>query len=232
MTTPSRPSKNAEDQRPQVVIHDKRRIDPDTLQLRDAGTKPPTDPRGREHPGGTDSALLAGGAAPRGQAPEETGGEALRAALAERTQDLQRVKAEYDNYRRRVQRERLAIGEAAVAEAVRTLLPVLDTIDQARAHDDAAAGFEAVANRLQIQLASLGLETLGTEGEPFDPECHEALTSTESDHVDHPTCTHILRSGYRLGEILLRPAQVAVEQPPAPDRQSTSTSVSDRTDSA
>ncbi|MER6398582.1 nucleotide exchange factor GrpE [Kitasatospora sp. NPDC001603] len=233
MTTPSRPSKNTEQQRPPVVIRDKRRIDPDTLQLRPGAEERPAKHSDQQGAGGPASALLGGGAAPSpGQAPAEAGGESLRATLAERTTDLQRVKAEYDNFRRRVQRERLAIHTSAVAEVLRTLLPILDTIDRARAHQDTAAAFDTVARSLEEQLAALGVQQVGTAGEAFDPTLHEAVTSTESDQVDRPTCTQILRPGYRLGEVLLRPAQVAVEQPSTPDRPSPSSSESDRTDSA
>ncbi|MFE5581595.1 nucleotide exchange factor GrpE [Kitasatospora sp. NPDC056531] len=216
-----------------MVIRDKRRIDPDTLQLRPGAEERPAKPSDQQGAGSPASALLGGGAEPSpGQVPAGADGESLRAALAERTQDLQRVKAEYDNFRRRVQRERLAIHASAVAEVLRSLLPILDTIDRARAHEDTAAAFDTVARSLEEQLAALGVQQFGTEGEPFDPTLHEAVTSTESDRVDRPTCTQILRTGYRLGEVLLRPAQVAVEQPPAPDRQSAGSSVSDRTDSA
>ncbi|MGW2255317.1 hypothetical protein ACWCXH_34825 [Kitasatospora sp. NPDC001660] len=101
MTTPSRPRKKPEEQRPPVVIRDKRRIDPDTLQLRPGSEERLAKPSGQQGAGGPASALLGGGAAPSpGQAPAGAGGESLRAALAERTQDLQRVKAEYDNFRR------------------------------------------------------------------------------------------------------------------------------------
>ncbi|WP_037782839.1 nucleotide exchange factor GrpE [Kitasatospora purpeofusca] len=232
MTTPSRPGENTEDRRPPVVIRDKRRIDPETLQLRPGVERPATHKpsgQGEQGAGSTAGTLLGGGATSTpDQAPTGAGGESLRATLAERTRDLQRVKAEYDNYRRRVQRERLAIREGVMAEVLRTLLPVLDTIDRARTHQDTAAAFDTVAASLQNQLAALGLQQFGTEGEPFDPTLHEALSSTESDRADHPTCTHILRPGYRLGEILLRPAQVAVEQP-HPDQQASGSSSSERT---
>ncbi|MFJ9847360.1 nucleotide exchange factor GrpE [Kitasatospora sp. NPDC101155] len=104
--------------------------------------------------------------------------------MAERTQDLQRVKAEYDNFRRRVQRERLAIHASAVAEVLRMLLPILDTIDRARAHEDTAAAFDTVARSIEDQLAALGVQQFGTEGEPFDPPTHQqSPSSSVSEHA-------------------------------------------------
>ncbi|MFJ8856357.1 nucleotide exchange factor GrpE [Streptomyces sp. NPDC102437] len=209
-----------------MVIRDKRRID--TLHLRDAGTKRPAESEGREHPGGTRQCP----AGRRCRTPARAGprrgrqrGATRRAGRTHpgsttsegRVRQLPPTRPAQTPRHRRSRRGRRRP----------TLLPVLDTIEQARAHDDAAAGFEAVADRMQVQLASP--ETLGKEGEPFDPSCHEALSSTESNRVDRPTCTHILRSGYRLGEILLRPAQVAVEQPLAPDHQTSGSSLSEGT---
>ncbi|WP_260618536.1 MULTISPECIES: nucleotide exchange factor GrpE [Streptomyces] len=138
----------------------------------------------------------------------------MQAQLTERTADLQRLKAEYDNYRKRVQRDRLAIREIAVANVLGGLLPVLDAIDQAREHGDADPGLRAVAEVLETQLATLGLQEVGTPGERFDPACHQAISCQRSDKVDQPTCTAVLRPGYRVGQHLLRPAQVAVCEPP------------------
>jgi molecular chaperone GrpE len=95
---------------------------------------------------------------------------------------------------------------------VASLLPVLDTLDQARAHAD-LAGFEAAAQELHERLGLLGLRRFGAVGDAFDPSRHEAVTATESADVDGPTCTRLLRPGYRLGERVLRPAHVDVTQP-------------------
>ncbi|MFP1625314.1 nucleotide exchange factor GrpE [Streptomyces sp. 5K101] len=138
----------------------------------------------------------------------------LRARLAELTADLQRVKAEYDNYRKRVRRDRLAIREIAVVNVLTGLLPVLDAADEARGQWN-DPGTEAVARVLENRLAALGLKSVGEPGEPFDPTAHEALTYTPSDTVTRPVCTAVLRHGYRLGDRLLRPAQVCVTGPPA-----------------
>ncbi|MFF4260900.1 MULTISPECIES: nucleotide exchange factor GrpE [Streptomyces] len=183
------------------MIRDRRRIDPVTLELR-AGDGPP------EHTetGGGEVAAPSGVPA--------AGSTTARAQLAERTADLQRLKAEYDNYRKRVQRDRLAIREIAVANVLGGLLPVLDAIDQARKHGDVDPGLQAVADVLETQLATLGLQEVGTPGEPFDPTRHEAISYQRSDKVDQPTCTTVHRPGYRVGQHLLRPAQVTVSEPP------------------
>jgi molecular chaperone GrpE len=141
----------------------------------------------------------------------------LRAQLTERTADLQRVKAEYDNYRKRVHRDRLAVREIAVANVLARLLPVMDVIEQAREHGEVSGGFAAVADELQVQLGALGLEPIGEAGNPFDPQIHDALWYASSDEVKRATCTAVLRSGYRVGNSLLRPAEVAVAGPPALD---------------
>lgn len=138
----------------------------------------------------------------------------LRAELAERTADLQRVKAEYDNYRKRVRRDRLALREIAVANVLRALLPVLDAVDRARELGQVHGGFQQVTEELEAELAALGLRSFGEVGEPFDPTRHEALCHAYSPEVDRTTCSEILAPGYQVGGCLLRPAQVAVTEPP------------------
>jgi molecular chaperone GrpE len=155
----------------------------------------------------------------------------LQTELAERTADLQRVKAEYDNYRKRVQRDRLAVRQIAVANVLHGLLPVLDAIARARELGEVHGGFQQVAEVLEAELAALGLQSYGEVGERFDPERHEALVHAYSMEVGGPTCSEVLALGYRVGERLLRPAQVAVIEPPAPSRANTrSRSVSERRD--
>lgn len=138
--------------------------------------------------------------------------------LAERTADLQRVHAEYANYRKRADRERLIAGELAVGRALSDLLPVLDDIDRAREHGDLTGGLKAISDHLQAVFAKLGLEAFGEVGDPFDPTVHEAVMHNESDEVTEPTCTTVMRKGYRHGERLLRAAMVGVSDPadPAP----------------
>lgn len=181
-------------QRTLSIVRDDRRRDPGTsLELRRRGDVAP---------------------APR---PDAAAAEAdfLREQLRERTADLRRVKSEYDTYRKRVRRDRRAVGEIAVANVLTGLLPVLDAIDQARRQGEVTGGFRRVADLLEAELASLGLRSFGTAGDPFDPALHEAVSCVRSDHVERPTCTTILRPGYRVGDQLLRPAQAEVAQPPA-----------------
>ncbi|MFD0395599.1 nucleotide exchange factor GrpE [Streptomyces nogalater] len=137
-------------------------------------------------------------AAPSGEAA------ALRARLRECTADLRRVQAEFDNYRRRVGRDRLAVREIAVANVLTGLLPVLDAIGQARGHGEVTGGFRRVTEVLESELAALGLRSFGTAGDPFDPTRHEAVSCTYSADVRQPTCTVVLRPGYRVGDQLLR----------------------------
>ncbi|MFE7327440.1 nucleotide exchange factor GrpE [Streptomyces sp. NPDC057565] len=197
---------------PLVVIRDRRSIDPVALR--------PRRPEGQE---ATPSAHTAATAGPpvtgRNAAHSPSGPEdrirQLEADLAERTEDLQRVKAEYDNYRKRVRRDRLAIREAAVANVLAGLLPVLDAIDRARAQGHVTGGFHQVAGILESHLAALGLHSVGEAGEPFDPHIHEALTSTIASGTTGTTCIEVLRPGYRVGAHLMRAAQVAVAERPA-----------------
>ncbi|MFI9648174.1 nucleotide exchange factor GrpE [Streptomyces sp. NPDC052040] len=139
----------------------------------------------------------------------------LRRLLDERTADLQRVKAEYDNYRKQVRRDRMAVREIAAENVLRALLPVLDAVEGARRQGGALPqGLQAVADVLDAQLGSLGLCAVGEEGEPFDPTHHEAVAHTVSAGARCPVCTGIVSLGYRVGDRLLRPARVTVTGPP------------------
>lgn len=140
---------------------------------------------------------------------------ALGAELRERTADLQRLKAEFDNYRKRVHRDRQAVGEIAVANVLSRLLPVLDSLAEAREQGEVTGGFWRIAESLEAELAALGLEPVGAAGAPFDPRIHEAVTYTPDERLDRALCTEVLRQGYRVGDQLLRPAQVAVTGLPA-----------------
>lgn len=181
-----------------VVIRDKRRIDPISGELR---------------PG----AAPAAPAAPSPTAPaagEEAGqvGE-LTGQLAERTADLQRLQAEYANYRKRVERDRLAVADRALASVLLGLLPVLDDIGRARAHGELGGGFKSVAEALEATLVKLGLDRYGEPGDPFDPTIHEALTHSYSADVDTTICVQIMQPGYRVNGRILRPALVGVAEP-------------------
>jgi len=137
----------------------------------------------------------------------------LRAQLDERTEDLQRVTAEYANYRKRVERDRLAVAEQATAQVITALLPVLDDLDRAKEHGDLVGPFALVAEQLTSALAKFGLTGFGEVGDAFDPTRHEAVSHQTSADVTEPTCVTVMRRGYLLGERLLRPALVAVADP-------------------
>ncbi|MFB7312803.1 nucleotide exchange factor GrpE [Streptomyces sp. NPDC056192] len=157
------------------------------------------------------------GASPAGDSVQTVGLTAqldqVRTALAERTGDLQRLQAEYQNYRRRVERDRVTVKEIAVAGLLSELLPVLDDVGRAREHGELVGGFKSVAESLETVVAKLGLQQFGKEGEPFDPTIHEALMHSYAPDVTETTCVAILQPGYRIGERTIRPARVAVAEP-------------------
>lgn len=136
-----------------------------------------------------------------------------RTALSERTGDLQRLQAEYQNYRRRVERDRATVKEIAVANLLAEFLPVLDDVGRARDHGELVGGFKSVAESLETVVAKLGLQQFGKEGDPFDPTIHEALMHSYAPDVTETTCVGILQPGYRIGERTVRPARVAVAEP-------------------
>jgi len=175
------------------VIRDKRRIDPATGEVRAGAEAPAPDPVEQE---------LA-----------DIVSADIKSLLDERTADLQRVQAEFTNYRRRVDRDRQAVAEQALASVLVGLLPVVDDIDRARAHGEVDGGFKLVADGLETTLAKLGLQRFGEAGEPFDPTVHEAMTHALSPEVTEPTCAEIYQPGYRVGDRILRPARVAVVEP-------------------
>lgn len=130
--------------------------------------------------------------------------------LAELTNDLQRVHAEYANYRRRVDRDRELVRETAIGSTLAELLPIVDDVDRARQHGELDGAFRSVGEALEAALARVGLEKFGAEGEPFDPTVHEALTTEARDDVSEPTVVSVYQPGYRFAGRVLRPARVAV----------------------
>nr|WP_051179589.1 nucleotide exchange factor GrpE [Nocardia concava] len=151
----------------------------------------------------------ASGAEGAPEASEDALADAITAELAERTADLQRLTAEYANYRRRVERDRKATIDNAKAQIVSELLPVLDDLDRARAHGDLDNGpLKSVADKLVTALQKQGLEEFGSEGEPFDPTLHEAVQH-EGSGAD-PVLGMVMRKGYRFGDRVLRHALVGV----------------------
>lgn len=196
MTGPS-----PEEEEPRVVIRDKRRIDPDTGEV-------------RQQAGAAQSGDAASWSAAEAPKPQDSAEIAdLRTQVAERTADLQRVSAEYANYRKRVDRDRVVVVEQATASVLGALLPVLDDLDRAAEHGDLSGPFKAVADQLQAILSKLGLESFGEAGDPFDPIVHEAVMHSTSPEVTEPTAVNVMRRGYKHGERLLRPAMVAVADP-------------------
>lgn len=175
------------------VVRDRRRIDPDTGELREPVSE------SREPAAG--------------QAATADALAAAEALAAERLDQWQRVQAEYVNYRRRVERDREAVRENAVATVLGELLGVLDDIGRARDHGDLTGAFRSVGEGLETVTAKLGLVRYGEPGDEFDPRVHEALMHEYSDEVSVPTCTKVLMSGYRYGERIIRPARVAVAEP-------------------
>jgi len=133
--------------------------------------------------------------------------------VATLTSDLQRLQAEYANYRKRVERDRAVAHESAVGAVLTELLALLDDVDRAEQHGELSGGFKAVADQLNSITSRIGLEKYGTEGEAFDPQIHEALTHDESADVAVATASKILQPGYKYKERILRPARVAVTDP-------------------
>ncbi|CAB5061725.1 unannotated protein [freshwater metagenome] len=133
--------------------------------------------------------------------------------VATLTNDLQRLQAEYANYRKRVERDRSVAHEMAIGAVLTELLALLDDVDRAESHGELTGGFKAVADQLNSITARIGLEKYGTEGEAFDPQIHEALMHDTSADVAVPTASKILQPGYRYKERILRPARVSVTDP-------------------
>ena len=175
----------------QVTVTDKRRIDPETGEVRHA---PP-------------GAAPGGGPAPAGSPADKTADK-----VAELTADLQRVQADFTNYRKRALRDQQAAADRAKAAVISQLLGVLDDLDRARKHGDLESGpLKSVADKLDGALAGLGLTAFGAEGEDFDPVLHEAVQH-EGDGADGstPVIGTVMRQGYKLGDQVLRHALVGV----------------------
>jgi molecular chaperone GrpE len=201
---------------PGPVIRDRRRLDPETGQV-------------RESPEAADAAPAAPADGVNGTVGDEDAGDqptldgiladldAAQASAAERLSDLQRLQAEFVNYRRRVERDRDVARDQAVAGILEALLPVLDDVHLARQHGDLESGpFAAIAEKLESTLQRAGLDRYGEVGEEFDPAVHEALMRTEADLAAGATTTtvvQVLQPGYRTGDRILRAARVAVADP-------------------
>lgn len=137
------------------------------------------------------------------------------ALAAERTADLQRLQAEYVNYKRRVDRDRSLSRQAGIESIVIDLMPVLDSISLARDHDDLAGAFKMVADELEKVATKHGLTSFGEVGDVFDPNRHDALMEVplEGTTVEVSTVSQVMQHGYALGERIVRPARVGVANP-------------------
>jgi molecular chaperone GrpE len=129
------------------------------------------------------------------------------------TADLQRLQAEYANYKKRVERDRSLAHELAISSVLIELLPVLDDIERAQSHGELTGGFKAVADQIEATTERIGLTKYGQEGDLFDPQIHEALLHDTSPDVTTSTATKILQPGYKFKERILRPARVGVTDP-------------------
>lgn len=148
---------------------------------------------------------VSAGAVPEPQSPNEP----------EHLADLRRVTAEYANYRRRVERDRVVERERAVGDAARAILPVLDDLDRAEAHGDLVEGgpLTTIAQKLRAQVGKLGLVAYAERGEAFDPHQHDAIFQRENPEVTRPTVSDVVERGYRIGDTVLRVAKVVVDTP-------------------
>lgn len=149
---------------------------------------------------------------------EEAGEEGDKDAIdreLEIFQDLQRLQADFVNYRARVERDRGVERQLAVAEAIRAFLPAMDDLTRAEAHGDLQDGtpMAAIAQKLRAAGEKFGLSDFGEKGEAFDPEKHEALVQNPSEEVTKPVIADVIELGYMVGDRLLRPAKVAVSVP-------------------
>ena len=129
------------------------------------------------------------------------------------TEDLQRLQADYSNYRKRVDRDRAVAHELAVASVLNELLPIIDDLDRARTHGELEGGFKSVADQIENAVTKIGLVKFGEAGTPFDPQIHEALMHLTSSEVSEVTATEILQKGYKYKDRVLRPARVTVTDP-------------------
>jgi molecular chaperone GrpE len=206
------------EEQPRVVIRDKRRIDPVTGEVRvPAGEQPAATPTGNADAPGEQMSEHESPVAEQPAEQPTTGidGDVSR-QLAERTEDLQRVSAEYANYRRRVDRDRSLVADQAAERFATQLFPIVDDVERARDHGDLTGAFKVVADRILGLLDGLGVEAFGVAGDAFDPSLHEAVMHDTSSEVSVPTATTVLRQGFRRGDRVLRTAMVAVTDPEVP----------------
>lgn len=198
-------------EREEPIIRDKRRIDPETGKVREPS----------EHDLSHEELVDVGPAAEEGPVLSDddldilSGQTTSDALAAERLADLQRVTAEYANYRKRTEANREIERERAVSEAVKGLIPVLDDLERAEKHGDLTEGsaFATIAAKLRTNVERLGLTPYGEKGEPFDPQIHEAIFQQPTPDVTADTVAEVVETGYRLGSTTVRVAKVVVAVP-------------------
>ena len=184
-------------------FQDNRKIDPETHRVREPATPAPEDPQVSDE---TFERIVEG-------VVVEGDLESVEAKVAELTADLQRVHAEYANYRKRVEREREATRDLVAGSTLAELMPILDDIGRAREHGDLDGAFKSVAEALESTVTRLGIERFGVAGDEFDPTIHEAISHQHSAEVTGPTCVSVFQQGFRFKGRVLRPAIVAVADP-------------------
>jgi molecular chaperone GrpE len=211
-----------EPEREEPVVRDKRRIDPETGKVRQPEGEQKAEDAG-EHDLAHEELVDVG---PAESEDEETilsdddldilsGQTTAEQLAAERLADLQRVTAEYANYRKRTEANRELERERAVGDAVKGLIPVLDDLERAEKHGDLGEGsaFTTIAAKLRTAVERLGLTPYGEKGEPFDPQIHEAIFQQPTPDVTADTVAEVVETGYRLGSTIVRVAKVVVSVP-------------------
>lgn len=215
MTQPSEAAghERETEERTGPTIRDRRRIDPETFEVRESQETAAPGPEGAESPipeevteERTDDAIVD---------PHQAEVDDLTRQVAERTNDLQRLQAEYVNYKRRVDRDRETARGLTIGSVMVELLPVLDNISSAREHNELNGGFKAVAEDLEKLAAKHKVAAFGEVGDEFDPHLHEALMQLSDPGNEHPACVQIFQVGYRMEDRVLRPARVATGAHPA-----------------
>jgi molecular chaperone GrpE len=181
------------------VFHDKRKVDPETGEVRSNAQE-----------GAAESAPSEGVSGP----PDADAAAFVDIAIAELTADLQRIQAEYSNYRKRVERDRSVARDNAIADVLNALLPALDDMQRAREHNEFTGALKGMGEAIEAVANRFGLETYGVTGEEFDPAIHEALTHTTADDAGENPITvvsNVYQVGYRHAGRVLRPARVGVQ---------------------
>ena len=140
--------------------------------------------------------------------------EALKAELDVQSDQLMRTAAEFDNFKKRTEREKASIAEFAKAGLIKQLLPILDNIDRAAAADrdsaDYIKGIEMIVKQFEAIVSNLNIEEIAKEGDQFDPNFHEAVMHVEDEALGENVIAQVLQKGYKIGDTVIRAAMVKV----------------------